>query len=246
MLNKPISSHVENFISNNSLLSGNSDMSCVAFKAVIQEAVVSVCTKENIYMAFSATGIIPFNPAKIQLENYPRSFANVQSESPVKATCSSCRLKNVELNPLLKQGVIPKNISYVFTYTPPPTKTRTKLKIVKNARIVTSEEVRSEVEEVEKWKNDKLMVKIQPKKRKLCAKKDLKTLDKDNHDNFSSDDGERSLNDNNDCYNDDVTDDSHDSDNVSSISDSDNDDDYSSDDDFENGKYKQIKLLWDT
>ena len=59
VLNKPISTRVENFISNNSLLSGNSDMSRVAIIAVIQEAVVSVCTKENIYMAFSATGIIP-------------------------------------------------------------------------------------------------------------------------------------------------------------------------------------------
>ena len=192
-------------------------------------------------------GLSPFNPAKIQLENYPRSFANVQSESPVKATCSSCRLKNVELNPLVKQGVIPKNIAHVFTYTPPLTKTKTKSKIVKNTRIVTSEEVKSEVEEIEKRKNDKLMVKIQPKKRKLCAKEDLKTLVQDNYDNFSSDDGEDNLNDNNDCYNDDVTDDCHDSDNISSISDSDNDDDdYSSDDDFENGKIKQIKLLWDT
>ena len=131
-------------------------------------------------------------------------------------------------------------------HTSPPTKTRTKSKIVKNARIVTSEEVRSEVEEIEKRKNDKLMVKIQPKKRKLCAIKDLIILVKDNYDNFSSDDGEDNLNDNNDCYSDDVTDDSHDSDNVSSISDSDNDDDYSSDGDFENGKMKQIKLLWDT
>ena len=64
------------------------------------------------------------------------------SDTPVKATCSSCRSADVELHPLVKQGIIPKRLAEVFTYTPPPNKTKSKSKIVKAARIVTSEEVK--------------------------------------------------------------------------------------------------------
>ena len=156
VLNKPISTRVENCIYNNARVSGNSDLTRIAFIAVINEAVISVCTKENLAMAFSATGIIPVNPSIIQLTNYPRSYSDdIVSESPVKATCSSCRSQDVELHPLVRQGVIPKNIAEAFTYTPPPKKPKTKSKVVKYARVITSEEVRCEVAEVERKKNEK-------------------------------------------------------------------------------------------
>ena len=174
VLNKPISTQVESMIYNNPVISGNSDLSRVAFIAIIDQAVKTVCTKENVFMAFSATGIIPFNPQRIDLTQFPSSFAGaVASDSPVKATCKECRASNVELHPLVKQGVIPKRIAEVFTYTPPPEKTKTKSKIVKTARIITSEEVRAEVMAVEqkkKEKGEKLMkVKLPVKGKRMKA-----------------------------------------------------------------------------
>ena len=71
VLNKPISTKVENMIYSNPLVSGNSDFSRVVFIAIIHEAVSSVCTLENVLLAFSATGVVPFNPQKIQLTDFP-------------------------------------------------------------------------------------------------------------------------------------------------------------------------------
>ena len=141
VLNKPISSRVENWIENNTRVSGNSDMSRISFIAVVNEAVRDVCSKENVLRAYSATGLIPFNPKKVDISKYASSFAssNVQ-ESPIKATCSSCMVKEVELHPLVRQGLIPKKIASALVYTPPPTKSKSRSKIVSNARIITSED----------------------------------------------------------------------------------------------------------
>ena len=60
-----------------------------------------------------------------------------------------CRVNNVALHPLVKQKLIPKRLADVFVYTPPPNKSKTKSKVVKKARFVTSEEVKTEILEME-------------------------------------------------------------------------------------------------
>ena len=119
MLSKPISTTVNAMVHNNPLISWNCELSRVSFIAII--AVRTTCTRENALEAFRDTGIIPFNPNQIDLNDYPSSTApDLQNESPVTIPCSECRVKNVELHPLVRQGVIPKKLAAVFTYTPPP------------------------------------------------------------------------------------------------------------------------------
>ena len=65
----------------------------------------------------------------------------MSSESPIKATCSECRVKKVGLLLLLKQGIIPKHIAETFLYIIKKTKSYT----VKKVRVVTSEKVKYEV-----------------------------------------------------------------------------------------------------
>ena len=101
---------------------------------------------EMVRKAFSATGVIPFNPQKINLANFPSSRPDTELQaidSPVKATSSTCRVNDVELHPLVKQDVIPKHLANAFVYTPPPNKSKSKSKVVKSARIITSEEVKN-------------------------------------------------------------------------------------------------------
>ena len=176
VLNKPLSTQIENLVFTNPQISGNSDLTRIAFIAIICHAVETVCSVSNVKMAFEATGIMPFNPARIDLSSFPTSYAgaDVISDSPIKATCSKCRISNVELHPLVKQGVVPKHIAGCFTYTPPPKKSKTKSKVVKTARIITSEEVKAEVRAVEERKNAKnakkiLKVKL-PVSKKACQK----------------------------------------------------------------------------
>ena len=146
VLNKPISTIVDDMVYNNPLISGNSR---VAFMTIIKHAVEKVCTKENVMKAFSATGVIPYDPSKIDLAAFPSSSATVKEvQSPLKVTCSECRSKNVEFHPL----VIPKKLAEAFVYTPPPEKPKTKSKVVQHARIITSEEVQAEVKLVEEKK----------------------------------------------------------------------------------------------
>ena len=96
VLNKPINTVVEDMIHNNIFLSGNSDLSRVAFIAIIDHAVKQVCTKDMVMKAFIATGVIPFNPSKIDLSAFPSSSScPPASESPIKATCSTCRVNDV-------------------------------------------------------------------------------------------------------------------------------------------------------
>ena len=126
----------------------------MAFIAAVNEVTKDVCTPEAISKALSATGIIPFNPKSVKLSNYPSVQNNLIIDSPVKATCTNCRKENVELHPLVRSGAIPKNIASAFVYTPPPEKTKTKSKIVKKGRIITSDEVRKECEMTEKKKEE--------------------------------------------------------------------------------------------
>ena len=72
---------------NNASISGNSDLTRTGFMAIVDEAVKTVFTMEEITKAFSATGIIPFNPDKIVLRlKFPSSSGAVMEPSPVKAT----------------------------------------------------------------------------------------------------------------------------------------------------------------
>ena len=66
------------------------------------------------------------------------------------------------MNPLVKQGVIPKRLTEVFVSIPPPKKTKSKTKVVKTAKIITSEEVRAEVEEIDQRKQQKSKSKKMP------------------------------------------------------------------------------------
>ena len=162
VLNKPISTKLQHMIETNYNLSGNSDLSRVSFIAAVNEAVIYVCTPSAISKAFSATGIIPFDPSRVKLSDYPSvdNDAAITSNSPIKATCSNCRKENVELHPLVRNRMISKKLAAAFVYTPPPEKTKTKSKIVKTARIITSDEVRKEVEETERKKKQKSILKV--------------------------------------------------------------------------------------
>ena len=112
--------------------------------AIIDHAVKEVCTPVMVKKAFSATGVVPFNPNKIDLNAFPTSSSQEKSSesSPLKATCSNCRIQNVSLHSLVRQGLVPKKLADVFVYSPPPETKRSMSKVVKHARIVTSEEVK--------------------------------------------------------------------------------------------------------
>ena len=80
--------------------------------------------KRKCFKSISATGVIPYNPNKIDLSQFPSSLAGTdQSGFPIKATCSSCRLQDVELHPLVKQGIIPKHLANIVC-TPAPLSVR--------------------------------------------------------------------------------------------------------------------------
>ena len=158
VLNKPISTRVDKMIHNNPIISGNSNLSRIAFIAIIIEAVKTVCTKEKVLMAFSATGVIPFNPQRIDLSKYPSSMSSTPgiSDSPAKVKCRDCRVKDVAIHPLVKNGMVPKHLAEVMLYTPPPEIPKTQSKVVKSARVITSEAVRTEIEaKEEKRRNEK-------------------------------------------------------------------------------------------
>ena len=67
VLNKP-TSVVNKMIHNKPIVSGTSDISRIAFMAIIDHAVKTVCTKKIFLKAFSATGVMPYNPDKIDLK----------------------------------------------------------------------------------------------------------------------------------------------------------------------------------
>ena len=116
VLNKSISV-VDKMIHNKPIISGNSDISRIAFNTIIDYAVKTVCTNENVLKAFSATGVIPYNPNKIDLSQFPSILAGTdQSGSPINATSSSCRLQDVELHPPIEQGIIPKHLAQVILH----------------------------------------------------------------------------------------------------------------------------------
>ena len=76
--------------------------------------------------------------------------------------------------PLVKQGAIPKHLAGVFVYTPPPQKKKSKSKIVKYARIVTSDEVIKDVKEAEEGKNQKKCTSKESQLQSQTEKSDLK------------------------------------------------------------------------
>ena len=113
-------------VHNNPLISGNCELSRVSFIASTDHAVRTTCTRENALEAFRDTGIIPFNPDQIDLNGYPSSTApDLQNESSVTIPCSECRVKNVELRPLVRLGIIQRKLAAAF----PPKKTRTQSKV---------------------------------------------------------------------------------------------------------------------
>ena len=61
VLNKPISSIVDKMIHKKPMISRNSDISRIAFMVIIDHAVETVCTKENVLKPLSATSVIPYN-----------------------------------------------------------------------------------------------------------------------------------------------------------------------------------------
>ena len=98
--------------------------------------------KRNVLKAFSATGVISYNPDKIDLSQFPSSLEGThQSGSLIKKTCSLYRLQDAELHHLIKQGIIPNHFAQVFTYFPPPSKLKSQCKVVKKACVITSESV---------------------------------------------------------------------------------------------------------
>ena len=76
VLNKPLKTNVESMIQNNMLLAGNSLITHLEFINIIDNAIRETCTKELVLKAFSATGVLPFNPEKIDRSQFPSSLAN--------------------------------------------------------------------------------------------------------------------------------------------------------------------------
>ena len=70
VLNKPINTEIENILQKNQILSGNTDLTGIVFIATVDHAVKKVCTLELVQKAFGATGVIPFNPAKIEFNEF--------------------------------------------------------------------------------------------------------------------------------------------------------------------------------
>ena len=119
----------------------------------------------------------------------------VLTDSPVKATCSTCCVNNVELHPLVRQGIVPKHLTDCFNYTPPPTKTKTKSKVVQKGRVITSEEVKAEVRAIEEKKKAKLLkvkfpMKAKSRKQKGEGKRILKRMIREEREKMTDEDDE--------------------------------------------------------
>ena len=174
VLNKPLKTNVDSMIQNNMLLTGNCMINRLNFINIIDNAMRETCSKELVLKAFSSTGVLPFDPTKIDLSQFPSSLANSTpvQESPLQATFSTFRKNDVVLHPLVKQGCVPKRLADVFAYSITPGKTRSRVKTVEKARIITSEEIRKEVHETEKRKRPGNKKKSsQPKATKTIKKK---------------------------------------------------------------------------
>ena len=68
---------------------------------ITDNAVKTVCIKQ----VSATTGVLPYNQNKIDLRQFHSSLAGTNQS----ATCSSCRLQDVELHPVVKL------ISYLST-----------------------------------------------------------------------------------------------------------------------------------
>ena len=73
-------------------------------------------------------------------------------------TYTTCREADVSVHPLVRQGVIPKDLADVFVHQTPAGKSKSRAKVVKNARVITSEKVREEVRLVEERKKMKALL----------------------------------------------------------------------------------------
>ena len=118
----------------------------------------------------------PFNPSKVNLQKYPSSLPcgatrSNDPESPIHVTCTTCRKEDVSVHPLVRQGVIPKDLADVFVHQTPAGKSKSRTKVVKNARVITSEKVREEVRLVEERKKMKILVAKKDKRRNIKGKK---------------------------------------------------------------------------
>ena len=126
-------------------ISGSSDISRIAFilsfhfrtkwLSVQVPCSENCMLKENILKAFSATGVIPYYPNKIDFSHFPSSLAGTRQSGSPKTTSSLCRLQDIELHPLIKQGVILKHPTQIFTY-PLPSKPKIQYKVVKNKLVL--------------------------------------------------------------------------------------------------------------
>ena len=58
------------------------------------------------------------------------------------------------MHPLVRQIIIPKHLADVFLYIPPPESTKSRSKVVKTARVATSEEVKQKIKEKEQKKKN--------------------------------------------------------------------------------------------
>ena len=71
---------------------------------------------KNLYKLFSATGVFPYMPEKIDISRYPKDISSDPSpdDSSVHVRCTTCRKNDVELHPLVRQGFIPKHLADAF------------------------------------------------------------------------------------------------------------------------------------
>ena len=113
--------------------------------------------------------MFPFNPNKVNLQKYPTSLpcgatTSNDPESPIRVTCTTCRKEDVSVHPLVRQGVIPKDLANVFVHQTPAGKSKSHAKVFENARFITFEKVREEVRLVEERKKMKALLKMHMQK----------------------------------------------------------------------------------
>ena len=70
-----IKSAVDRLIQNNMVLNGN-DLSRIHFISIIDHAVKEICIENLVKKAFEATGVIPYDPSRIELSNFPSSSSS--------------------------------------------------------------------------------------------------------------------------------------------------------------------------
>ncbi|XP_062597502.1 uncharacterized protein LOC134258915 [Saccostrea cucullata] len=151
------------------------------FAPVLSSAIDQTFSPHHIKEAFRKTGIYPFNPQVIsQMQLAPADKHQVSHHDEVHddqtscappALCHACG-HFVQQNPLVEQGLIPYNLSELFLpiFIKPPEKKR---RIVTKSRVLTGEEILSQLEQKEEEAERKKKKQKERKERAEMRRKEV-------------------------------------------------------------------------